>query len=265
MQNIPIEDSLLEKLHKFNYINHLSYIYIFAYDNGRQSIEKVYRSEDELVYYQKGVALARQINNYSLLSAAYVKNHMTAATEGMYEIAIYFINKTYELEKEIALPLDARILSAIGYNLSALSHNEKANLYYEKAIQVFYQDRKPEEIAEVYYNRGMNQIMIGKYKAAEHDFQMALKIIEYLHLNSLRVCNLSKLYGLLALCCILEGERFNCERYLTNCRQFLNYVMERERKREAEKTEMIHDYTKCDDDRFVSFCHRSFTYAQSGE
>ena len=71
---------------------------------------------------------------------------------------------------------------------------------------------------------------------------MAMKSIEKLHLNSLRVCNLSKLYGLLALVSIMQKDRFNCERYLLNCRQFLNYIIEKEK--EDENEEIIHDYAK---------------------
>lgn len=51
--------------------------------------------------------------------------------------------------------------------------------------------RLPEDIAEVFYNRALNYIMQENYAKAEHDLLMAMKVIEKLHLNSLRVCNLS--------------------------------------------------------------------------
>ncbi len=96
---------------------------------------------------------------------------------------------------------------------------------------MFYHLRLPEDIAEVFYNRALNYIMQENYAKAEHDLLMAMKVIEKLHLNSLRVCNLSKLYGLLALVSIMQKDRFNCERYLLNCRQFLNYIIEKEKKK----------------------------------
>ena len=92
--------------------------------------------------------------------------------------------------------------------------------------------------------------MQENYAKAEHDLLMAMKVIEKLHLNSLRVCNLSKLYGLLALVSIMQKDRFNCERYLLNCRQFLNYIIEKEKENENE--EIIHDYAKCDEDMFLT-------------
>ena len=130
-----------------------------------------------------------------------------------------------------------------------MGKNQLAENYYNRAIEVFYHLRLPEDIAEVFYNRALNYIMQEKYARAEHDLLMAMKVIEKLHLNSLRVCNLSKLYGLLALVSIMQQDRFNCERYLLNCRQFLNYIIEKEKDNENE--EIIHDYAKCDDDMFL--------------
>lgn len=77
-----------------------------------------------------------------------------------------------------------------------------------------------------------------------------MKTIEKLQLNSLRVCNISKLYGILALCSVLTGNRFNCERYLLSCKQFLNYVLEKE---DTDEIGSIHDYAKCDDDMFLYY------------
>lgn len=74
----------------------------------------------------------------------------------------------------------------------------------------------------------LSYIMQEQYAKAENSLLLVMKAIDKLHLNSLRVCNLSKLYGLLALLCILQNDRFNCERYLLNCRQFLNYIIEKE-------------------------------------
>ena len=146
--------------------------------------------------------------------------------------------------KETELPLISVIVPVYG--------TEK---YFDRAIEIFYELRLPEDIAEVYYNRSLNYIMQEHYAEAEHDLLSAMKVIEKLHLNSLRVCNLSKLYALLALVGILQKDRFTCERYMLSCRQFLNYLIEKEKKNQHE--EIIHDYAKCDDDMFL------YTFAQA--
>lgn len=249
VQDISIEENLFEKMMKYNYKNHLAHVYIYAYDNSPEGLAKAYRSEKLLRYFSKGVAMAKEIGNEQLVDDAYQKNIMLAAANGMNEIAVLYSVRTYQFMETYDDCLAGRIFSGIGYNLSAMGRNHDSEMYYNRAIEIFYHLRLPEEIAEVYYNRAMNDIMQEKYSEAEHDLQLALKTVEKLHLNSLRVCNLSKLYGLLALSCILQNDRFNCERYLLNCRQFLNYIIEKEK--ENHNAEVIHDYAKCDDDMFL--------------
>jgi diguanylate cyclase (GGDEF)-like protein len=249
VQDIPIDERLIELLMKYNYKNHLAHIYVYAYDNRPEVIAKAYRSEAALVYFRKGVSLAQEIGNEQLVYSAYQKNIMLAATNGMNEIAMLYSVRAYQFIKNRGNVLGGRICCGIGYNLSALGYNEEAEQYYNRCIEMFYHLRLPEDIAEVYYNRALNRIMLGRYDLAEHDLQLSMKVIEKLHLNSLRVCNLSKLYGLLALTCALQGDQFDCERYLMSCRQFLNYIIAKDK--EKQNAEIIHDYAKSDDDMFL--------------
>lgn len=252
VQDVVIEDSLIEKLLKYNHKNNLAHIYIYAYDNRPEVVAKAYRSEASLVYFSKGIALAKAIGNDKLIYNAYQKNIMIASTNGMNEISILYSVRTYQSLREDKILEKGRIYTGMGYNLSALGYNDMAENYCNRAIELFYQLRLPEDIAEVYYNMSLNDIMRQQYDKAEHELLMCMKAIEKLHLNSLRVCNLSKLYALLAVVCILQKDRFNCERYLLSCKQFLDYVIEKEKEKSQE---IIHDYARCDDDMFL------FTFA----
>ncbi|MBO5260430.1 MAG: GGDEF domain-containing protein [Agathobacter sp.] len=252
VQDVVIEESLIEKLLKYNHKNNLAHIYIYAYDNRPEVVAKAYRSEASLVYFSKGVALAKAIGNDRLIYNAYQKNIMIASTNGMNEISILYSVRTYQSLREDKILEKGRIYTGMGYNLSALGYNDMAENYYNRAIELFYKLRLPEDIAEAYYNMSLNDIMRQQYDKAEHELLMCMKTIERLHLNSLRVCNLSKLYALLALVCILQMDRFNCERYLLSCKQFLDYVIEKEKDKSRE---IIHDYARCDDDMFL------FTFA----
>lgn len=249
VQDIPISQHLLEKLMEYGYKNHLAHIYIYAYDNSAQVVAKAYHSEAALSYFTKGVTLAKDIGNEQLVYDAYQKTIMLASTNGMNEIALIYIVRTYEFMKSHGNFYVARVVCGLGYNLSALGKNDIAKEYYDAAINMFYNLKMPEDIAEVYYNRSLNYIMQGNYKAAVHDLLFALKAIEKLHLNSLRVCNLSKVYALLALSSILAQDRFGCERYLLCCRQFLDYIIDKESNSRTE--EIIHDYAQCDDEMFI--------------
>ncbi len=248
-QDIQISESLIERLMKYDYRNYLAHIYIYAYDNRPEVVAQAYRSEKSLVYFSKGMAIAREIGNENLINNAYQKNIMIASTNGMHEIAMIYSVRTFQAMKNRNTLDCARIYVGIGYHLSAMGRNDLAEKYYEQAISRFYHLHQPEDIAEVQYNLALNEIMQEDYARAEHHLQLTMKTIERLHLNSLRVCNLSKLYGLLALASILRGDRFNCERYLLNCSQFLNYILEKEKK--DDHIGIIHDYAKCDDDMFL--------------
>ena len=263
VQDIPIEPELIEKLMKYNYQNHLAHIYVYAYDNQPNVVAKAYRSEAALFHFGKGVALAKKIGNTQLVYDAYQKNIMLASTNGMNEIALLYSVRTYEFMKNEESFYEGRMFAGIGYNLSAMGKNALAEQYYDHAIQGFYELGRSEDIAEVYYNRALNHVMLELFKEAEHDLLLVMKVIEKLHLNSLRVCNLSKLYALLALTGIMQKDRFTCERYLLSCRQFLNYIIEKEKNNQNE--EIIHDYAKCDDDMFLYMFAQAMLKMMDGE
>ncbi len=248
VSNIPVKPELIEQMKQYNYQNHLAHVYIYAYDNEAKVLAQAGRSEEQLTYFSRGVELARQIGNSNLISNAYQKNAMLASTNGMNDIAMIYSLRSYHYMKHENILADGRSFSGTGYNLGAMGDPATAEKYYNYALQLLYQIREPVDIAEVYYNRALNNVMQMHFEAAERDLQIVMKVIEHLHLNSLRVCNLSKLYGLMALVYIMQDDKFNCERYLLSCRQFLNYVLEKEKNKNEE---IIHDYAKCDDDIFL--------------
>ena len=249
VQDIPVSDEIIEKLIKHGYRNHLAHIYIYAYDNSRDVVKQSFYDESLLKHFTKGLELAKEIGNEQLVYDAYQKTIMLASTSGLNEIAFLYVIRTYEFMKGHGNIYVARVLTSIGYNLSAMGKNELVDNYYNAAINMLYYLKMPEDIAEVYYNKSLNYIMQGNYKEAVHALLVAMKTIIKLHLNSLRVCNTSKVYALLALASIFSGDRFSCERYLLSCKQFLNYVIYRVI--DTTRTEAVHDYSRCDDEMFL--------------
>ncbi len=242
VQDVKVEPSLLEKMMHYNYRNHLAHIYIFAFDNRPEVVAKAYRSESALIHFTKGIKLAKEIGNESLVCNAYQKNAMIASTNGMNEIALLYSIRTYQFLQNHDSMEAGRMLSAIGYNLSALGHVDRSSWFYGQAISLFYKLQLPEDIAEVCYNYALTCIAQEKYKDAEVALQIAIKTVDKLHLNSLRVCNLAKLYAIQALLSVMQGNRFDSERYLLSCAQFLNYILEKQ------KDEVVHDFARSDDD-----------------
>lgn len=255
-QDVEINEALIDKLKKYDFKNHLAYIYIYAYDNKPEAVAKAYQSEENLAYFSRGIRIAKQTGNEHLINMAYEKNIMLASTNGMNEISLLYLVLTFEALKNKISVEAGRVYSSIAYNLCALGETKRADSYYNKAISLFYQLRRPEDIAEVQYNKALGCIMCGEYDRAENYLTWCMKAVAKLHLNSLRVCNLSKLYGLLALVSILQKNRFRCEQYLDNCRQFLNYVLEKQKSGGGD-INVVHDYAKVDDDMFL------YTFSQA--
>lgn len=242
VKDVEIDSKIIEKMMFYGYRNHLAHTYIYAFDNRPEIVAKAYVSEAALIHFTKGIRLAKEIGNDALVCTAYQKNAMIASTNGMNEIALLYSIRTFQYIQNHKSIEGGRMLSAIGYNLSALGHLDEASWFYGQAISLFYELQLPEDIAEVCYNVAMSCIAKGDYKLAEESLQIAIKTVDKLHLNSLRVCNVAKLYAIQALLSVLQGNNFDCERYVLSCGQFLNYILEKQ------KDEVVHDFARSDDD-----------------
>jgi diguanylate cyclase (GGDEF)-like protein len=242
VKDVEIDHSIIEKMMHYGYRNHLAHVYVYAFDNRPEVVAKAYRSEAALIYFSKGIKLAKEIGNDALISMAYQKNCMIASSNGMNEIALLYSIRVFQYIHNKKSMEAGRMISAIGYNLSALGHYEEAAWFYGHAINMFWELRLPEDIAEVCYNFSMTSIAQENYKLAEEALQITMKTVDRLHLNSLRVCNVSKLYSMLALLSVIQGNYFDSERYLLSSEQFLKYILDNQ------KHEVVHDFARSDDE-----------------
>lgn len=247
IDDIEIPEEFLQKLMKYGYRNHLAHIYIYAYDNKPEKIGQAYREYAAFSRFHRGIALAQEIGNELLVYSAYEKNIMIAAANGYYEAALFYLMKNYQFEKDRCSQEGGRTYSAIGYNLSALGQYHLAEYFYQKALKLFLEIGLPEDIAEVHYNMSLNCILNREFSQAEHYLQLCIKTIGKLGLNSLRVCNMAKLYGMMAVVCMIQDDKFSCQRYLLNSEQILNFMIGKE----GHRIETNHDYAKVDDELFL--------------
>ena len=259
LSDIEIPEELLCWLREKGYDNFLAHIDVYAYDNDPEIVAKSCRQEAELVYFNRGVELAQRIGNEHLVYNAHQKNIMMADTYGFYQVAVFYLLRSYQFVQDKQSMECGRIYSALGYNFSALGRHCIAENYYHQAIHLFLDKRLPEDVAEVYYNMSLGSIMEKDFAKAEHRLLLCIKAVEKLRLNSLRVCNLTKIYGLLALVSILQKDSFGCRRYLENCGQLLNNTSD-----EGRKIEINHDYARLDDEKFLYWFSSALLYQENG-
>lgn len=247
--DVPVETAFLEKTSKYNYTNHLAHTYIFAFDNDRDLYTDVDKLNQTLPHFMKGVDLAISIKNLQLLMDAYRKNIMISSSSGCFDVSNYFYSKLFELVGNSDPFKEGDIYKGWGYNCCATEQYQTAHDHYNKALQIYYKLNIPEQICEVLYNMSINCILSEDYDNAFSYLQMSLKIVKSLHLNDLRVCNISKLFGLLTLCSYRLGNHYNCQLYLDSTAQFLSHILSKDV--EFVTTSTDPSFTLCDDDLFL--------------
>lgn len=232
-----IEEQLIEKFKKYNFINLLAHVYIYAFDNDPEKIRKSYLKEGKLAFFDLGIELAKQLDNQKLLSDAYQKIVVIASLHGMNEIALWYSFHSFQFLMDDDLAMKGKVYSDIGYHLSAIGKHVDAIRFYEHAIWIFYQLQKPEEVAAICYNYALTQICEGNDELADKYLQLAINTVETLRLDSLRFCELSELYALKSIVSTLLKNLLNSERYMLNCRQFLDYALDQEKQNKADKAD----------------------------
>ena len=265
--DIPIDPEFLDKTKEFNYLNHLAHIYIFAFDNDRHLYTDVNTINETLANFNKGVDIGISIKNSQLLMDAYRKNIMISSSSGCFDVSNYFYAKMFELVGNTDPLKEGDIYKGWGYNCCATEQYQTAHDHYNKALQIYYKLKMPDQLGEVLYNMAINCMLSEDYDNAFSYLQMSLKIVKSLHMNDLRVCNISKLFGLLTLCSYKLGNMYNCQLYLDSTRQFLSHILSQDVSITTTSTDP--SYTLCDDDLFLYYhvnaliCKDAGDYEQS--
>lgn len=240
-----VEPELLEDARKYNYLNHLAHILVYACDNKPESYSSLAQIDKDLTTFQKGIEIAEELGNYYLLLAAYRKNLMIASTNGYFDISRY-----YAIEKIQPLVIkthnrfeEGNVYNDLGYNSCATEKYITANEYFNQALAIFCELDKIEYIGETLYNMAINGIMAEDYQFATHCLELVISIINIFHSESLRVAHISKIMGLKALCSLRMGNLYNCRMCLNTAYQFLEHIIK-------DSADMSH-FTYWDDDLFL--------------
>lgn len=259
--DIPTDQELLDNSVKYEYFNHLAHTYIFAFDNEVDWFMPIQEIEQKIAHFQQGMEIASRIGNRSLMTVGYRKNIMLSSISGAFETTTYYYGKLYDLVGDSNPVKAADIYNGLGYNLCAIEKHEEANAYYNKALNIYYNFGMIDYVGETLYNMSLNCILGNDFQNAYEYLQMCVKIVDVLHLNNLRVCNISKVFGLLALCSYRLGLYYNCQMYCDNTLLFLSHKLTSS---ENEPDNIDPSYTVCDDDLFLCYYTTGLLEMQKG-
>ncbi len=249
--DIPVEEEVLRKAEEYHFWNHLAHIYVYAYDNQPSLYADEKRLEDRLSYFNKGIAIMKKLGNEYFMLEAYRNNIMIASTNGFFKTANYYYDKCHKLVKGKDEYEEAMIYNGVGYISSAMEEYDKAFVCYNKALASFLSMEKIDYVGETLYNMAINCIMVQNYKNAYDYLELSFRIVKEMKMNSLRVCNIAKLSGLLALCSYYNNNELKFAIYMERTRLFLEHLIDR--KDERRECTGIHDYTICRDDLFIYY------------
>ena len=251
--DIDVSPEFLEQAERYGYENHLAYTYIFAYDNDVRLLGESKGDESVLIHFKKGIEIAEKLRNENLLLIAYRKNIMLSSLFGLFQVSKHYHYKSMEIVGDKDPVKLADIYNGLGYNCCAAERYEEANGYYNEAIAIYYQLNKVDYIGETLYNMAINCMLAGENEAAYNYLMSCVKIINILHLNDLRVCNISKIFGLLALSTYRLGRKYDARIHLDSALQFLGHILSRPMEEKIQNRKLDSSYTSCDDDLFLYY------------
>jgi diguanylate cyclase (GGDEF)-like protein len=227
-----VNKKLISESEKYGYLNHLAHIYIYALDYNPELYSTIDGIEERLVNFNKGIGIAKKIDNSELIKRAYRKNLMIASTNGYFDVSRYYVVEKLQpiVQKEKDYFEQGNIYNDLGYNSCAVEKYEESHGYFVKALKIFTDLEKVEYVGETLYNMAINGIMALDYESAREYLAIVIRIIKTFHMENIRVAHVSKIFGLMAFC---QYKLNNIYESLVNfnfSEQFLRHIIEKKDK-----------------------------------
>ena len=253
-KELVISEEFIKKVHDQGYYNHLAYIYVYAFDNDFELFRQAKSTEEfekKLKRYKEGVDLAERMGNLCLIKKAYGKVIMMTSAIGLFNITQHYYNEMIDLLKDDDSWELADVKNGQGYVYCTARKFEEANNSYNSSISIFIDKGDIKAVGETLYNMSVNCILAGDYNSAYSYMKVCISIIEKMRLNDLRVCNIAKLYGLLALCSVRLSFEYDSIFYLNTNRKFLDYIINNRTYKDENNVDR--GFTGNDDELFLHY------------
>ena len=256
-KEIDIPNKLIYGCKKYKYFNHLAHIYIYCYDNDYRLYEVIEDIAKNNPRVTLGMSMAEQLKNYQLMSEGYRKNVMISSYSGLFKSSSYFYSQLIEVVNKTGNRIEeAGIYNGMGYNNSACDNYAEAHKYYLKALNIYSEYRMHDYIIETLYNMGMNAILAEDYDHATEYLLTSIDMLMILKKNSIRVANISKVFGLVALSTFRQNDFYMSQLYLNKARQFLEFILDYD-------VEEFYNYL-WDDDMYLYYFVSALTDVKEG-
>lgn len=254
---VTIDEEIVIELRKHKYYNTLAYYLVCGSDNDYDTIKKVVSGEQEPGYFNAAVRLGTELGNHNFLLSAYTKSIIIYTEKGFHKYANLFYNEKLKiLQAEKNTLRTANLLMGMGYNEIISEQFSKANVYFNQAFEILYSLKNVEALAEGLYNMAVNGICSRNFSSAVQYLQNIFKIINNLGYETIKICNTSKLYGMLALSNYKIGNEYRCYLCLSKIEILISHLL-------AADTEQ--DYEQWHEDLFLYYFVKGVMARDDGE
>lgn len=219
-------DEFVERSLEFKSYNHLAYILFFGCGNKKENYISDSQTLEDTKYFKQAMELATMLNNERLIISVWKKNVFMAQGYGCFGYVDYYYKKCLEIvEKQNNAIEEANIYNGLGFNRIVSEQFTLANEYFNKALDIFYAKKQFYSVAETLYNMATNAILADNFETAFHHLVLALKILRAIKKNRMAICNMSKVYGMIAYCSYKMGIDYNAHFYMNKMERVLHHII----------------------------------------
>ncbi len=219
-------DDFIEKALEYKMYNHLAHILFFGCCNSKENFVDDSKMCEEQESFKKAMSIAKMLKNDRLIISAWMKNVFLAQGYGCFAYVDYYYRKCLEIiEGQNDIFQEASIYNGLGFNRIVSEQFTRANSYFNDALELFYKQKDTYYVAETLYNMAINAILADKYETAYNYLIYCIKLLKSIKLQRMRVCNMSKLYGMIVYCSYKMGIEYNAHFYLNKMDYVLYHVM----------------------------------------
>lgn len=221
-----VPEDLVKTAEKMGDKNLLAYLYIFGYDNDDESMKAIAEGTKQPEYFKRGMEIAAEIGNQNLLQLGYMKNIVSYSQAGYHA----YVKKMYEGRLRVLDPNNigrkAHTYMGMGYTCIILEDYISADRYFKKALEILLDLELADDVVEVLYNMAVYYFAAEQYHQAAYTVRLILNAMDHMKIKMLRICNLTKLYGILGISDYYLHNYYKCYSGLSRMETWMDHILQ---------------------------------------
>ncbi len=219
------DSDVVEQAKNYGFLNFLAYIYVFGFENDKDTVRDIALGVRKPHYFDLGIQLGTEIGNENFLLNAYMKNIILYSRSGYHRFVREMYKKRLDVLSKPNLLRESHMLAGLGYNSIILEDFETAHSYLIQSVVNLTELEKPDDVMDSLYNVAMVHFVSENYQGAIAVVELILKMMKELHYHSIGSCSTIKLYSIIGLSCYYQQEYYNSYYYLSKMETIVEHMI----------------------------------------